>query len=197
MHICLRLMRTSPARLTCIPQRSFSSGVFISFITVCAGRRLLPRPHRGTVSLAEVHLRKRPLRPESLRAAITHDTPSYSPSWEIIDLHVTQNLQNRLEHFHLRFKDRFSTRLQLQALKMIHADSIFPPFCTPALNTMIKFADLWESQSPPPQTPHYHQWVAISNLILPQRKISLEDDDFCHHDRDKALRNISLLEDHT
>lgn len=150
MHICLRLMRTSPARLTCIPQRSFSSGVFISFITVCAGRRLLPRPHRGTVSLAEVHLRKRPLRPESLRAEITHNAPSYPPSWGIIDPRVTQNLQNRLDHFNLRFKGRFSTRLELQAWKMMHADSIFPPFCTPALNTMIKFADFWESQPPPP-----------------------------------------------
>lgn len=115
MHICLRLMRTSPARLTCIPQRSFSSGVFISFITACAGRRLLPRPHRGTVSLAEVHLRKRPLRPESLRAEIAHSARGYSPSWGIIDPRVTQNLQNRLEHFHLRFKDRFSTHLELQA----------------------------------------------------------------------------------
>lgn len=63
MHICLRLMWTSPARLTCIPQGSFSSGFFISFIAACAGRRLRPRPRRGTVSRAEVHLRKQPLGP--------------------------------------------------------------------------------------------------------------------------------------
>lgn len=183
MHICLRLMRTSPARLTCIPQRSFSSGVFISFITVCAGRRLLPRPHRGTVSLAEVHLRKRPLRPESLRAEIAHNTPSYPPSWGIIDPRVTQNLQNRLEHFHPRFRDRFSTRLEVQAWKMMLADSIFPPFCTPALNTIITFADLWESQIPP-QTPHYHQWGRHGNTITFQ---------IWYYRREKSPRRMMIL----
>lgn len=50
MHICLRLMQTSPARLTCIPQGSFTSGFFISFMAADAGRR--PRPQPGTFPLA-------------------------------------------------------------------------------------------------------------------------------------------------